>query len=126
MLGHGPPERRRGREGGGKKLRSEPWSLFLYRLAAHLNSADVPALAARLSVRQLRRWCAFYRLEPFGDEYRRTGRQTAILAQAAGAKVSEEFAEMFLPTYDPARPTQTEEEMMRELAKLKPLRKAGK
>ena len=53
-----------------------------------------------------------------------TGKQTAILAQAAGAKVSDEFSEMFLPTYDPARPMQTEEEMMRELAKLKiPLRK---
>lgn len=53
-----------------------------------------------------------------------TGKQTAILAQAAGAKVSEEFSEMFLPTYDPSRPLQTEEEMMRELAKLKiPLRK---
>lgn len=44
---------------------------------------------------------------------------TTLLATALGAKVPEEFAEMFLPTYDPSRPTQTPEEMARELAKLK-------
>lgn len=35
-----------------------------------------------------------------------------------GAKVKEDAEEMFLPTYDPSRPTQTEEEMLRELMKI--------
>jgi hypothetical protein len=41
------------------------------------------------------------------------------MCKALNAKVSEDFEEMFLPTYDPSRPTQTPEEMARELAKLK-------
>lgn len=72
-----------------------------------------------MSVRQMRRWVAHYRLEPFGNDWRRTGKSTALVCRALSAKVSEEFEEMFLPTYDPSRPTQTPEEMARELAKLK-------
>lgn len=66
-----------------------------------------------------RRWFAFYRLEPFGDDWRRSARATVILAGALGAKTKEDSEEMFLPTYDPRRPTQTPDEMARELAKLK-------
>lgn len=40
------------------------------------------------------------------------------MAAAYGAKVKEDAEEMFLPTYDPSKPTQTEEEMMAELMKL--------
>lgn len=72
-----------------------------------------------MSIRAFRRWVAFYRLEPWGDDWRRTARATVLLAGAYGAKVKEDAEEMFLPTYDPSRPTQTPEEMARELAKLK-------
>ena len=72
-----------------------------------------------MPLHRFRRWLAFYRLEPFGDEWRRTARSTVILAGAFGAKTKEDSEEMFLPTYDPSRPTQTPEEMARELAKLK-------
>jgi hypothetical protein len=41
-----------------------------------------------------------------------------FLAAAAGAQIKEDFEEMFLPTYDPSRPTQTEEEMLAELMKI--------
>jgi hypothetical protein len=99
---------------------------FVYRLAAHHRIPNVPEFLRTTSVRQIRRWAAFYRLEPFGDEWRRTGRQTAAICKAMNAKVSEEFEEMFLPTYDPSRPTQTPEEMARELAKLKHLAKPKK
>jgi hypothetical protein len=74
-----------------------------------------------MSVRDLRRWFAHYRLEPFGNDWRRTAREAAMICRALNAKVSEEFEEMFLPTYDPSRPTQTPEEIARELAKLKHL-----
>lgn len=76
-------------------------------------------MARTTSVRQVRKWFAAYRLEPFGNDWRRTAKQTTVLAGALGAKVGEEFESAFLPTYDPSRPTQTPEEMARELAKLK-------
>jgi hypothetical protein len=40
------------------------------------------------------------------------------LAAVNGAQVKEDAEEMFLPTYDPSRPTQTEEEMLAELMKI--------
>ena len=40
------------------------------------------------------------------------------MAAAFGAKVKEDAEEMFLPTYDPSKPTQTEDEMLAELMKL--------
>lgn len=73
---------------------------------------------AEMSVRQMRRWAAAYRLEPFGDDWRRSARQTVVMANAFGAKVAEHAEEMFLPTYDATTPTQTEEEMRRELMKI--------
>lgn len=79
-----------------------------------------------MPIHRFRRWLAFYRLEPFGDDWRRSARSTVILAGALGAKVKEDAEEMFLPTYDPSRPTQTPEEMARELAKLKKMIKPRK
>lgn len=125
-MGDRASERREGRAGRGGKLRGEPWLLFAYRLASHLKILDVEQALRTTSVRQIRRWCAAYRLEPFGNEWRRTARQTSVLAAAEGRKIPEDFEEMFLPTYDPSRPTQTPEEMARELAKLKNLTKSKK
>ena len=71
-----------------------------------------------LSVRQVRRWAAAWRLEPFGNDWRRTARLSVALANALGARVAEHAEEMFLPTYDGTEPTQTPEEMMRELMKI--------
>lgn len=82
---------------------------------------DVEQIARTYSVRQIRRWCAFYRLEPFGNDWRRTAKQTAWIAGTLGAKLKEDFEETFMPSYDPSRPTQTPEEMAAELAKLKNL-----
>ena len=97
--------------------------MFLYRLAAHLGIHDVDGLANEISVRQLRRWLAFYRQEPFGNDWRRTARSTVIVAKAVGAKLEDTAEEMFLPTYDPAGPTQTEEQMLAELMKVPSIRK---
>lgn len=80
---------------------------------------DVDAWKRQITVEQIKRWIAFYRVEPFGQAWRRTARLAVTLASAAGAKVSTDAEEMFCPGFDPARPTQTEEEMLRELAKLK-------
>jgi hypothetical protein len=61
---------------------------------------------------------AYYRVEPWGQPWRVAARQTMFTVTALGAKVKEEFEDMFLPTYDPGRPTQTEEEMLAELMKI--------
>lgn len=66
----------------------------------------------------MKRWLAFYRLEPFGDEWRRTARLAITVAASNGAKVKEDAEELFLPTYDPGRPMQTEAEMIAELSKI--------
>ena len=92
--------------------------MFIYRLAAHHRIPDVEEWKRTLTLDQLKRWLAYYRVEPFGQEWRRSARQTMFLAAAAGAQIKEDFEEMFLPTYDPSRPTQTEEEMLAELMKI--------
>ena len=92
--------------------------MFLYRLAAQLGIWDVERLAAEMSLEQFKRWAAYYRLECFGDDWRRTARLAVTIAKALGAKVGTDAEEMFLPTFDPARPTQTEAEMMAELMKI--------
>lgn len=66
---------------------------------------------------QLRRWIAYYRIEPFGNEWKRSARAALIVAAAFGAKVDPESEEKFLPTYDPMR-VMTEDEIMAELMKI--------
>jgi hypothetical protein len=92
--------------------------MFLYRLALELGIWDVEGWKKEITLEQVKRWLAFYRLEPFGDEWRRTARLAMTVAASNGAKVKEDAEELFLPTYDPGRPTQTEAEMMAELAKI--------
>ena len=92
--------------------------LFLYRLAALHGIWNVEAWKREITLEQLKRWLAFYRIEPWGQSWRQAARQTMFTVTALGAKVREEFEDMFLPTYDPARPTQTEAEMLAELMKL--------
>jgi|APGre2960657404_1045060.scaffolds.fasta_scaffold01479_14 hypothetical protein len=79
---------------------------------------DVENWKKEITVEQLKRWLAVYRVMPFGDDWRRTARLAVTLAASNGAKVREDAEEMFLPTYDPGRPTQTEEEMLAELSKI--------
>lgn len=117
MLGHGPKEQRRRDWRHRKKLRSGEY-LFLYRLAAELGIWDVESLADRMSLEQFKAWVAYYRLECFGNDWRRTARLAVTIAKALGAKVTADAEEMFLPTFDPSRPTQTEGEMMAELLRI--------
>ena len=42
-------------------------------------------------------WMAFYRMEPWGDEWRQSGRLATIVAAAAGAKPDGNLEEKFLP-----------------------------
>lgn len=77
---------------------------------------DVEALSKRITLRQLKWWMAFWRVEPFGDEWARTGKLAAVAAAAQGAKVEPDFEEKFLPSY--RAPVQTTEQMIAELRKI--------
>lgn len=83
-----------------------------------LGIPNVEEWKKELTLEQLKRWIAAYRVMPFGDDWRRTARLAVTLAASNGAKVREDAEEMFLPTYDPSRPTQTEDEMLAELSKI--------
>jgi hypothetical protein len=53
---------------------------------------------------------AYYRVEPFGQDWLRTARATLFQVIAMGAKPDDSFVEMFLPNYDPGR-EMTEDEI---------------
>lgn len=92
---------------------------FLFRLALQLGVWDVDALARAMPVPLLVEWLAFYRMEPWGDDWRRTGRHAAIVAAAAGAKTDGELEEKFLPGGGIYRGmNQTEAQMLDELRKI--------
>jgi hypothetical protein len=91
--------------------------VFLYALALELGIANVEHWKKEISLDQIHRWLAFYRIRPFGDDWRRTARLSMSFAAVMGAKVKADAEEMFLPTHDPHKP-QTEEEMIRELMKI--------
>lgn len=119
MLDDGPAVGRRLRLGGGKKLRSRSGliELFLYRLAAHLGIGNVEEWKHTLTLDQLHRWVAYYRVEPFGEDWLRTAKATMFTVAALGAKPDPRFMEMFLPSYNPDR-EMTPDEIEAELAKL--------
>lgn len=82
---------------------------------------DVDALAAALPLRVLKQWMAYWVVEPFGDEWARTGKLAAVVAASQGAKIEADFEERFLPSYRPR--VQTEAEMLAELMKIPGFRK---
>lgn len=92
--------------------------LFLYRLAAHLGIGNVEQWKHEITLDQLHRWIAFYRVEPFGGDWVRTAKATLFIVSAMGGKPDPRFIEMFMPSYDPNR-EMTEDEIAAELEKLK-------
>jgi hypothetical protein len=99
-------------------MNSQPEEVFLYRLAAELGIWDVEGWKQEITLEQLRRWIAFYRIEPFGNDWRRTARAAVSISAAFGAKVDETTEEKFLPTYREEEHVQTEDEIRAELMKI--------
>lgn len=95
--------------------------MFVYRLAQQCNIWNVEAWKRKITVRQLKRWMAFWRVEPFGDEWRRSARAALTAAAGFGAKLEPESEEQFLPSY--REPQQTFEQLKAELAKIPAFRK---
>ena len=59
---------------------------------------------------------AYWRVEPFGDDWRRTGRLAAIVAGSMSSNAPPDLEETFLPSY--RAPQQTQEQMIEELRKI--------
>lgn len=87
--------------------------MFLYRLALEHGIWDVEAWKQKITLGQVRRWMAYWRVEPFGDQWRRAGRAALV---ASGGKVEPSAEEKFLPSYKAPEPRQmSDEEQMAEL-----------
>ena len=89
---------------------------FVYRLAAHHRIADVEEWKKRTTLRQIIKWLAYWKVEPFGDDWSRSARQTLFILAALGAKVPDDFMDRFLPNWDPDR-AMTEDEIQAEMTK---------
>ena len=81
-----------------------------------LGIGNVEGWKRRLTVRQLKRWMAFWRVEPFGDAWRMAARTSLVTAAAMGAKPDPDAEEKLLPSYRDK--PQTLEQLKAELAKI--------
>ncbi len=88
----------------------------MYRLALELGIPCPEGWKKRLTLRQLRKWMAFWRVEPFGDAWRMAARTSLTTAAGMGAKPDPEAEERFLPSY--REKPQTEEDIRREFMKI--------
>ena len=96
---------------------------FLFRLALKLGIWDVDELARKMPMSLFWEWLAFYRISPWGDEWRQSGRLAAVVAGASGCKIDHTFEDRFMPTGGRYRGmNQTEIEMLEELRKIGPIR----
>lgn len=84
---------------------------------------DVDLLAEQIPLPLFTEWLAFYRMSPWGDEWRRTGRLAKIIALANGAKGCDDLEDNFMPGGGRYRGmNQSEVEMLKELKKIPQVR----
>jgi hypothetical protein len=92
---------------------------------------DVEDFKRRITRRQLRRWMAFYLIEPWGQPWLVAGRMTSLIRAGLVGKFDKHDEERFLITYrqgDEYRPkvALTEDEISGRLAALPGLKKRSK
>lgn len=106
--------------GSGKKLtEGEPLREFLFRLALEIGVWDVDSLAEEMPMELFWEWMAFYRMSPWGDSWRQTGRLATIVGAAAGAKLPPDFEDKFMPCGGRYRGmNKSEVQMLEELRKI--------
>jgi hypothetical protein len=105
--------------------------LFTYRLALEMGIWDVEKLKRRITRRQLRKWLAFYLIEPWGQPWLVAGRMTSLIRSALTGKFDKHDEERFLLTYRPgdeyrSKVPLTDEELADKLASLPGLTKKDK
>jgi hypothetical protein len=92
---------------------------------------DVEKLKRRITKRQLRKWMAFYLIEPWGQPWLAAGRMTSLIRSALTGKYDRHDEERFLVTYQlgdeyRSKVPKTESELADELASLPGLTKKAK
>lgn len=48
-------------------------------------------------------WLAYWNVEPFGDDWERSARETLFILSGLGCTVTADLVETFKPNYDPER-----------------------
>lgn len=92
---------------------------------------DVEAWKHRITFRQVKRWMAFYREEPWGQPWRLMGRAVSLIRAALGVKHDPNDEQRFLITYRPGdeyRPTvpQTDDEIAAKLRSIPGMKRREK
>jgi hypothetical protein len=92
---------------------------------------DVERLKRRITKRQLKRWMAFYLIEPWGQPWLAAGRMTSWIRSAFTGKYDRHEEERFLVTYQlgdefRSKVPRTDDELADELASLPGLNKKAK
>lgn len=96
---------------------------MLLRVAVMAGEWNINSLSQRMDVKTLATWTAYYRISPWGDDWRRSGRLASVIASAAGVRVDGDFEDKFMPGGGRYRGmNQTEREMMEELKKIPQMR----
>ena len=81
------------------------------RLALQMGRPDFGKMVQEISQTELEWWIAYDACEPFGNDWRRTARQTVILANVHGAKLTHDHEDQMIPGWDPTELKQTPEQM---------------
>ena len=97
-------------------MRGQPFLLFLGRLALACGEWDIEAFTARIPIRVVNWWMAYWQCEPWGAEWHRSGKLATAMAAAMGSDVPADFVEKFLPTY--REKLQTKQQMLEQLRKI--------
>ena len=84
---------------------------FIMRLALHMGRPDFSRMAQEISQTELEWWIAYDSVEPFGNHWRRTARQTVILANMQGAKLTQDHEDQMVPGWSPFEVKQTPAQM---------------
>jgi len=101
--------------------------MFVHRLALEIGEPDVDALKARIPHRMMKRWFAYYILEPWGQSWLRSGREVSLIRAALTGRFDKHDEERFLVTYQPGREYRsaippTDEEIAERLMRLPGMR----
>ena len=84
---------------------------FIMKLALQMGRPDFSRMAQEISQTELEWWMAFDSVCPLDDPWRRTARQTVVLANMQGAKLTNDHEDQMVPGWTPYDVKQTPEQM---------------
>lgn len=105
--------------------------MFTHRFALEIGEWDVEKLKEKIPRRVLRKWLAFYLLEPWGQPWLLAGRATSLIRASLTGRFDRHDEERFLITYREgdehrSKVPMTDEELAERMANLPGLKKRKK